>query len=111
MIIHKIINNNIDELLVVTEKGFGKRTNIKEFTECSRAIRGKSVTKLEEDDFVASALVLNSNKIGSIVINTKSTVLKINANTVPSFSKIARGVPIVKLKEDNCVKGITILEK
>ena len=107
----QVINNKTDELLIVSEKGFGKRTNIEEFTECSRAIRGKFVTKLEEDDFVASALVLNSNKVGSIVINTKTTVLKINANAVPSSSKIARGAPIVKLKEGNCVKGITILEK
>lgn len=107
----QVINNKTDELLIVSEKGFGKRTNIEEFTECSRAIRGKFVTKLEENDFVASVLVLNSNKVGSIVINTKTTVLKINANAVPSFSKIARGMPIVKLKEGNCVKGITILEK
>ena len=107
----QVINNKTDELLIVSEKGFGKRTNIEEFTECSRATRGKFVTKLEEDDFVASALVLNSNKVGSIVINTKTTVLKINANAVPSSSKIARGAPIVKLKEGNCVKGITILEK
>ena len=107
----QVINNKTDELLIVSEKGFGKRTNIEEFTECSRATRGKFVTKLEEDDFVASALVLNSNKVGSIVINTKTSVLKINANAVPSSSKIARGAPIVKLKEGNCVKGITILEK
>ena len=104
------VNNNTTEVLTITESGYGKRTNINEFSLASRATKGNSICKYkEEKDKVANVLLL-TGKEKTIIVNSKLSSLRLNIENIPVQGRATVGLQLMKISGDNKIKNAIILK-
>lgn len=89
------------ELFVVTENGFGKRTNLKLYKTQGRGGSGiKTAAITEKNGKIIYAEVFNTKDSRDVlVISAKGQVIRIESKTVPSLGRATQGVRIMKFKE------------
>lgn len=86
-------------ILTVTNKGFGKRTDLEEYRKTSRA--GKGVINLAISDKsgeVIGSLSVN-DKDSVIITTTKGMVLRISMKDLRVMGRATQGVHVVNLKQ------------
>ncbi len=109
--INKIKNKKIKNkyITIITNKGYGKKTYIKEFPNKSRATKGLISIKLNNKNGYISKTI-NSNKNNKILIITnKGKILKIYNKNISILKRNTQGIILIKLnKNEKVIKGIKI---
>jgi DNA gyrase subunit A len=94
------------DLLVVTEKGFGKRVAIRNFSVHGRGTRGQIYVKLSERTGVAAGMILVNKGDQIVIITSRGMIIKLKVRTVSTMGRNATGVHLVNLKEADTVAGV-----
>jgi len=97
------------KLLGVTENGFGKRTNLKEYRLQSRGGSGIKTAKVTEKtgNLVISKILINEEDL--ILISKKGQVIRTKISTIPILGRNTQGVKIMKLEERDKVASATFI--
>jgi DNA gyrase subunit A len=99
-----------DFLLVVTENGFGKRTDLKEYRLQGRGGSGIRTARLTpKTGQIVSSQVLTGEEEDLIVISQKGQVIRTKINSIPILSRATQGVRIMKLEERDKVASATCI--
>lgn len=95
-------------LLVVTENGFGKRTDLKEYRKQGRGGTGIKAIKIaaKTGDLVASK-ILSGQEEELIVISQKGQVIKTKISSIPKISRATQGVRIMRMGQGDNVASVT----
>ena len=90
------------DLLIVSENGMGKRTNMDEFTVQKRGGKGVKCYKIVEKtgDVVGAKAVNDDNEI--MMITTEGIIIQLRVQDISTLSRITSGVKLINL--DNGVK-------
>lgn len=90
-------------LLVVSENGYGKRTDLKEYRLQGRGGTGIKTAKItpKTGDLVASKALTQEEDL--IVISQRGQVIRTNIASIPKLSRSTQGVKIMKLEEGDKV--------
>ena len=98
-------------LLIVTEKGYGKRTFVSEFRETKRGSKGvKALNITEKNGGIASFNIVNDDN-DLIIITDAGIVIRIETTSISQLSRIAQGVRLINLKDNQTVKSISIVNR
>jgi DNA gyrase subunit A len=97
------------DLLVITQKGFGKRTVLSGYPRRNRATMGvltvdKKALPIIGD--IAAARVVQPKGDLITVITAEGTVMRTKAETISQYNRVARGVAIMQMREDDAVVAI-----
>jgi len=97
-------------LLVVTENGYGKRTNLKEYRLQGRGGSGIKTAKVtpKTGDLIASK-VLTGDEEDLIVISQKGLVIRTKVSQVSKSGRGTQGVRIMKLEKGDRVASATCI--
>ena len=91
-----------EELLVVTEKGYGKRTPVKEYKIQARGGKGMLTydkSKFDKTGYLVGAMtVLDDDEI--FLINSDGIIIRIEASDVSRLGRTTQGVRIMKVEEE-----------
>ena len=91
-------------LLVVTENGYGKRTDIKEYRLQSRGGSGiKTANVTPKTGQLVYSHVLQGDEEDLIVISRKGTVIRTPIGSIAKISRSTQGVRLMKLDEGDKV--------
>lgn len=92
------------KVLVVTENGFGKKTDLKHYKIQKRGGTGIKTAKINEKtgDIVASHIV-SSETEELVAISKKGQVIKMQLKTIPSLGRATQGVKIMRLNSGDKV--------
>jgi len=96
-------------LLVVTENGFGKRTDLKEYRIQGRGgsgIKSANITP-KTGELVASKVLSDEEEL--IVISKRGQVIKTTISTISILSRSTQGVRIMKLETGDRVASVTCI--
>lgn len=109
-----IIKEGIDEkenqLLVVMEKGFGKRTPIKEYKTQSRGGSGVITAKTSnKTGDVITAKIVGKDIEEILALSAKGKVIRMNLKTIRSSGRSTQGVKIMSLGKDDYLVGMVTL--
>lgn len=100
-----------DKILLVTEKGYGKKTLVSEFRETSRGSKGvKALNITEKNGNIASVKVVDENKELVIMTNTGIT-MRMSLEQINTLGRVTQGVRLINLKENQYVSTISLVEK
>lgn len=110
LITMQIVSNDIEEIVSITAKGYGKRTPIKEFSLSNRATKGNLICRYKEDDDYLASVILLNKKSDTIIVNSKLSSLRLKVDTIPSQSRATIGVQMIKVTNNNLVKDAVLLE-
>jgi DNA gyrase subunit A len=99
------------EVLVVTENGYGKRTNIEEYRITHRGSKGvKTLNTTEKTgNIVAFKLVDNSEDL--MIITNSGMIIRIPIDQISIMSRVTQGVRLITLKEDQKVTSVFNIPK
>ena len=99
------------EILVVTEKGYGKRTSAEEYRMTHRGSKGvKALNITEKNGSIVSFKVVRGDEDLMIVTNN-GIIIRMPLEQVSSTGRVAQGVRLINLKDDQKVSTIAVLEK
>jgi len=93
-------------LLVISENGFGKKTNLGEYRLQKRGGMGIKTTKItvKTGNLVASKVLYNEEDL--ILISQKGQVIRTKIGSIPILGRATQGVKIMKLEEGDKVVSI-----
>lgn len=98
-------------LLIVSEKGMGKRTSMDEFTTQNRGGKGVKCYKITEKtgNVVGIKAVNEDNEI--MIINTEGIVIRMECASISIFGRITSGVKLINLQNNDKVASIAKVRK
>jgi len=93
-----------DYLLAVTENGYGKRSNLKEYKLQGRGGSGIKTAKVtEKTGDLISSKVLSGDEEDLIIISQRGQVIRTGVKSISILSRATQGVRIMKLEEGDKV--------
>ncbi len=97
------------ELLVVTEQGYGKRTPLVEFPVKHRATGGVIANSLNADTGdVAAVRVVGRDDEEMMLITEEGTILRTEVSSVNRYRRASRGVTVMKPGEGDRIVAIAV---
>lgn len=99
------------DLLVITEKGYGKKTSVDEYKIQNRSGSGVLTYKVTDKvGKVSVARIIEKNPNFDILISTQNgIIIRIDPNTIPTLGRATQGVRIIKLDEKDSVSSVAFL--
>ncbi len=96
-------------LLVVTENGYGKRTDLKEYRLQGRGGSGIKTAKItsKTGEITSSKLLFDEEDL--IVISQKGQVIRVAISNIPKISRSTQGVRLMRLDEGGKVASATCI--
>ena len=99
------------DLLVVTEKGYGKRVALENFTVHGRATRGQIYIKINEKIGRSVGILSISKGDAFVIISERGMVIRLIVKTVSVLGRTAAGVTLVNIKEPDSVAAVARIVK
>ena len=100
------------EILIVTDKGYGKKTSIDEYRLTHRGSKGVRALNLTEKNGNMVALkCIDSEQYDVIIVTDSGIVMKMPLNQVSTLRRATQGVRLINLKDDQKVATVAIVEK
>src|SRR5215204_2770219 len=97
------------DLLVVTENGYGKRTAIDEYRLTSRGAKGvKTITFAEAKGLLAGALVVREHQ-DLVFISQNGMVQRTSVRGINRYGRASQGVRLMNLREDDTVSAVALV--
>lgn len=99
------------DVLIVSEKGMGKRTSMEEFTTQNRGGKGVKCYKITEKtgNVVGMKAVDEDSEI--MIINTEGVVIRMKCSDISQYGRITSGVKLINLPENEKVASVAKVRK
>ena len=99
------------DILVVTEKGYGKKTIIDEYRMTHRGSKGvKALNITEKNGNIISFKTLHGDEDVMIVTNS-GIIIRMPSEQISSTGRVAQGVKLINLKDEQKVSTVAIIPK
>lgn len=98
-------------ILIVTQKGYGKRTFVREFRETRRGSKGvKALNITDKNGSIVSFKIVDDKK-DIVIITDSGMVIRLETTKISQLSRNAQGVRLINLKDNQFVSSISIVEQ
>ena len=105
------VTSENSEVLVVTEKGYGKKTNVDEYRLTHRGSKGvKALNITDKNGSLVSFKLVTANE-DLIIITNNGIVIRMDVNQISQTGRVAQGVRLINLKDENLVSNVTLVKK
>jgi len=101
------------ELLVISTKGYGKRTSLNEYKVQNRAGSGILTYKVtDKTGSLMAARAVDPDILTDVLVATGSAkVIRLSSDQIPTLGRATQGVRLIKLDEDDKVTSAEIVER
>jgi DNA gyrase subunit A len=105
------IANDESNVLVVTENGYGKQTPVNEYRLTKRGGKGvKALNITSKNGNIVSFKLIN--EASDLILSTnEGVVIRISTDQVSKTGRVAQGVKLINLKEDQKVTTVALTEQ
>src|SRR6188508_112440 len=105
----EVVQHLEEQLLVVTEQGFGKRTEVADFPIKHRATGGVIANSLNQDTGGVAAIRLVGQEDEELMLITElGTILRTEVGGINRYRRASRGVTVMKPQADDRIVSITV---
>ncbi len=100
------------EILIVTDKGYGKRTVIDEYRLTHRGSKGVKALNITEKNGTMVALKrIESEEYDIVIVTDNGTIMKMPLNQVSLLKRATQGVRLINLKNNELVSTVALVTK
>ena len=100
------------EILIVTDKGYGKRTVIDEYRLTHRGSKGVKALNITEKNGTMVALKrIESEEYDIVIVTDNGTIMKMPLNQVSLLRRATQGVRLINLKNNELVSTVALVTK
>ena len=106
----EVINPD-EEVMVVTENGYGKKTPISEYRLTHRGSKGvKALNVTEKNGNLVALLAINDDS-DLVVITDSGVVMRMSMSQVSTLGRATQGVRLIRLKDGQKVATVSLVMK
>ena len=99
------------KVLVVTENGFGKKTELEEYRMTHRGSKGvKALNVTEKNGNIVAFKIINDNE-DLMIITDSGIMIKLPLEQVSKTGRVAQGVKLINLKDNQKVSTVAVVQK
>ena len=106
-----IVSTDGDEIIIVTDKGYGKRTNVDSFRVQVRGGKGVKALNLTGKNGKMAALLTVRGDEDLMVITDKGMIIRTHLEQILTIGRDTQGVKIIQLNEGQRVANIAIVPR
>ena len=100
------------EILIVTDKGYGKRTVIDEYRLTHRGSKGvKALNITEKNGTMVTLKRIESEEYDIAIVTDNGTIMKMPLNQVSLLRRATQGVRLINLKNNELVSTVALVTK
>lgn len=104
-----VIGNDSQEILVVTEKGYGKRSDATLYRLQTRGGTGVKALNVTEKNGKLVTLKAVNDKEDLIITTDKGMIIRMHIKDISVTGRATQGVKLIKLKEDQAISTIATI--
>jgi DNA gyrase subunit A len=99
-----------DDIMVVSENGYGKRSKLEDYRVTSRG--GKGVISLNVTEKTGNMIAIDSvtDDNDLMIINKSGLTIRIGLNTLRTLGRNTQGVSLIKLKGDDAIAAVSKID-
>ena len=99
-----------EDVLVVTENGYGKKTSINEYRVTNRGGKGVKTLNITDKNGIIKAFKIVDNTKDLIIITNEGIIIRLAVDKISEMSRVTQGVKLINLRENQKVSSISIVD-
>jgi len=99
------------DVLVVSEKGYGKRSRLDDYRITNRGGKGVKTINITEKTGKLIAVKAVSDEMDLMIISKSGITIRLEVDTLRTMGRYTQGVRLMNLKEGNGITSVTEVEK
>jgi len=103
--------NADEQVLIVTEKGYGKKTAIEEYRLTHRGSKGVKALNITEKNGNLVSLKTVSGAEDVLIITNSGIIIRISNTQISTLGRNTQGVKLINLKDNQKVSTIALVDK
>lgn len=100
-----------EQVLIVTEKGYGKQTDIGEYRMTHRGSKGVKALNITEKNGKIVAFHSVTGEEDLMIVTNNGIIIRISLDQISKTGRVAQGVRLINLKGEQQVATATTIEK
>lgn len=107
-----IVTNDNQVLLVISEKGFGKRTKVSNFPSHKRGGVGiKAALVTAKTGPIISVQTIEPNMVEALLVSQNGQTIRLGLENIKLLGRTTQGVTIMRLRDGDAVSSIGMMEE
>lgn len=98
-------------LLVVTEKGYGKKTRLAEYRVQTRGGKGIKTAKVTDKTGYIVDVKVVSEEDEVMIINAEGVIIRLRVAEISEMGRSTQGVVLMRVEENNPVMAVAVIDK
>lgn len=104
------ICSDTDNMVMVTENGYGKKTEVSEFRETKKGSKGvKALNITDKNGKIVAFKIINGNN-DILIVTDEGIVIRLSVDSISQLSRVTQGVRLINLKKSNKVAAISLVD-
>lgn len=99
------------EVLVVTEKGYGKKTAVSEYRQTKRGSKGVKTLSITEKNGIIVGFKSVYNDCDLMIITNSGIIIRLDMLSISTMGRVTQGVRLINLKGNSSVSSISVVSK
>jgi DNA gyrase subunit A len=91
-----------EKILVISDQGFGKRTDVEEYRKTSRHAKGVKTLNVTDKTGKVVALLVTKEEEDLMIINKSGTTIRMHMDVIKETkNRVTQGTKVIELKKRN----------
>lgn len=99
------------KLLVVSEKGYGKKTELSEYKTQTRGGKGYMTYKVSDETGNVAGIKLVSDEDDIMLITSEGVIIRLDTQEISTLGRVTKGVRLMRLPDDVEIVTVARVEK
>ena len=99
-----------DNIIIVTEKGYGKKTHISEYRKTKRGSKGVKALNITEKNGNIAAIKRFEENNDLMIITNNGIIIRIPLDQISQLGRVTQGTRLINLKDNQIVSTISLVQ-
>ena len=100
-----------DNIVIVTEKGYGKLTLVNEFRKTSRGSKGVKALNITDKNGGIAAIKRVKDNCDLMIITNEGIIIRIPLDQLSQLGRVTQGTRLINLKSGQKVSSVSLVQK
>ena len=100
-----------ESIIIVTENGYGKKTNVSEYRKTKRGSKGVKALSITEKNGEITSFKISSEEKDLMIITDSGMLIRMPISQISQLGRVTQGTRLINLKENQKVATISVVDE
>ena len=99
------------KMLVVSEKGYGKKTELSEYKTQTRGGKGTTSYRISDATGAIAGVQIVTSEDDAILITSEGVIIRMDTEDISTYGRVTKGVRLMRMGEETQVMTVAVVKK